>query len=201
MKKSIYLLFTAAVIIISSVSCDKVDQPNVIQTTLDTTLYPGNFLDYVPPTFSQNTNTFKNALIEDYTGHQCTFCPAANDIAAQLETDNPGRVFVATIHAGADNDGITGFQETNASGSFTRDFTTVVGTEMAGSFYAQNVGFNANPKGCVNRLEEGGLFFLNSPDWGGKVDEVLAQAPDINLQAESNYFPSTNGLFLHVETI
>ena len=200
MKKLVFALVIGVVVIASMVSCDRVTAPYIIQTELDTTLYPGNFIDYSEPTFDQNTNTLKNVLIEDWTGHQCTFCPAAADVAAQLETDNPGRVFVATIHAGADNDGISAFQETNSSGAFTTDFTTVEGTEMAASFFSQSVGFNANPKGCINRLDEGGLFFLNSPDWSDKVDEGMASALDVNLQAKSNYFPSTNGVYLHVET-
>jgi hypothetical protein len=55
---------------------------------LDTTLYPGNWADYVAnewPTFTANTNIDRNILIEDYTGHKCIFCPAAADLAHQLE--------------------------------------------------------------------------------------------------------------------
>ncbi len=201
MKRFLYSFFGLIVVASCIISCDKISQPVIIQTTLDTTLYPGNFyLEYDFPTFTQNTNTLKNALIEDYTGHQCTFCPAANNNAKSLEDANPGRVFVASIHAGADNDGISSFQEVNASGMYTRDFTTSEGTEMAAAFFQMSVGFNANPQGCINRYSNAGLFFLNSPAWGDMVDSVLNSPLDINLQSESNYFPSTNAVFLHVET-
>ncbi|MCG8575664.1 MAG: Omp28-related outer membrane protein [Flavobacteriales bacterium] len=200
MKKSLAVLSGLILAIGLNVSCDKVTQPHIIQTSLDTTLYPGNFIEYEFPTFTQNTNTERNVLLEDYTGHKCSFCPAAAEMAEGLEDANPGRVFVATIHAGAANNGVSDFQKTNESGMYTRDFTTTEGKEMASDFFQMGVGFNANPKGTVNRLEEAGLFFLNSPDWEGKVNEVLASELNINLQAQSSYFDETKGIFLHVET-
>ena len=63
-------------------SCDRITNPYPPQVVLelDTTLYPGNWDDYVAnewPTFTANTNIDRNILIEDYTGHKCIFCPAA----------------------------------------------------------------------------------------------------------------------------
>lgn len=200
MKKVLYALTFGLLSITSFVSCDRVTRPVIIQTELDTTLYPGDFVNYVAPTFEQNTNTEKNVLLEDWTGHQCTFCPGAAAEAKILEEANPDRVFVATIHAGPAANGISSFQVWNESGKYSTNFTTVEGTTMAAAFFSQPVGFSSNPKGCVNRLEDGGLFFLNYPDWGDKVTEGLASPLDINLQAKSNYFPSTNGVFLHTET-
>ena len=67
-------------------SCDHVKNPYPpeVNLELDTTLYPGLWSDYENnewPTFSQNTNTNRNVLIEDFTGHKCVFCPAAADLA------------------------------------------------------------------------------------------------------------------------
>ena len=201
MKTKLYLLIAVFGLILGGTSCDRVKYPYVIITDLDTSLYPGNFIDYDYPTFDANTNTLRNVMIEDYTGHKCPFCPPAAAVAEGIEASNPGRVFVATIHAGASSSGVSDFQKTNATGEFTHDFTTPEGREMAGTFYDLNVGFDSNPKGTINRVQDGGgLFFVSASTWGSKTDEVLATPLDINIQAKSNYFPETNGVFLHTET-
>jgi hypothetical protein len=200
MMKSKFLLLALVGTFFVLQSCDRVTLPYIIKTDLDTNLYPGNFIDYEAPTFPTNTYAFRNVMIEDYTGHKCSFCPAAAVEAANLEAANPGRVFVATIHAGASPDGISDFQKTNASGSYTTDFTTTEGTEMAGAFYGMSVGLASNPIGTVNRINEGSAFFLSASVWGDSVATALTYSPDIRLQAISNYFPETNGAFIHVET-
>jgi len=75
------LLAATAIAAFVNSSCDKVSQPTIILTTLDTTIYPGNFVEYEVPTFEPNTNTDRNILIEDYTGHRCGACPGAAIIA------------------------------------------------------------------------------------------------------------------------
>ena len=125
MKKS-YLIFTLllALGLLSLPACDRVSNPYppVVNLELDTTLYPGNWANYVAnewPTFTTNTNTDRNVLIEDFTGHKCIFCPAAADLAHQLHEANPNRVFVASIHSGVD--GIGDFQSVDPE--YTLDFT------------------------------------------------------------------------------
>ena len=99
--KNIFIF--SSIIAFAIFSCDKVDNAYPAQTYtggLDPTLYPGNITDYVVPTFSPNTNTNRNVLIEDFTGHTCIFCPDAAAEAHNLETANPGRVFTSTLHTG-----------------------------------------------------------------------------------------------------
>jgi len=181
------------------ISCNKVTFPNVITTELDTTLFPGNFAEYVFPTFDENTNTERNVVIADYTGHQCPFCPPAAAQAELIEAANPGRVFVAAIHASPENDGTGDFQK--VTDEFPRDFTNPQGLEMAIEFFNLGVGFTSNPKGTVNRVPRDDVFFfLSNGEWAAKTDKVLETELDVNIQAKSNYFPETNGVFLHVET-
>ena len=186
-------------VIFGATSCDKVTYPNVIITDLDTNLFPGNFIDYEYPTFDANTNTLRNVVIADYTGHQCPFCPPAAAQAESIVDANPGRVFVATIHASPENDGAGDFQK--VSDDYPRDFTNPQGLEMAIEFYNLGIGFTSNPKGTINRVpRDDGFYFLSNGDWAAKTDEVLATTLDVNIQAKSNYYPATLGVFLHVET-
>lgn len=180
-------------------ACDKVEFPNVIITDLDTNLFPGNFIDYEYPTFDENTNMDRNAVIADYTGHQCPFCPPAAAQAELIADEHPGRVFVATIHASAEPGGVGGFQAVTED--YPRDFTNSQGTEMGSEFFGLGIGFNSNPRGNVNRVpRDDGFYFLPAGEWADKTDEVLASTLNVNIQAKSNYYEETSGVFLHIET-
>lgn len=180
-------------------SCDKVEYPRISIEGIDTTLYPGNFADYIAPSFSSNPNTLRNILVEDFTGHQCAACPAAAEVAKTLEEDNPGRVFVASIHAGPSNSGTTDFQKTNAE--YPTDYTTEEGKQIASTFFQLGIGFVSNPRGSVSRIkQESGEFMFGQNKWVEYTEAGLITPLQVNLQAKSSYFPETNGVYLHVET-
>lgn len=191
----------------SIVSCDKIDHVyktntggSAIGTSgLDTNLYPGNWSNYVStewPTFTPNTNTNLNVLVEDYTGHKCPNCPAGATIAEQLEATHPGRVFVASIHAGPSATGITAFQETDAE--FPQDFTNPDGLAYA-IFFANGYGFVGNPRGTVNR-KYGSTMFMNPNDWTSNTINTLdSNVLRVNIQSKVNYYSETRGMFLHIE--
>jgi hypothetical protein len=162
---------------------------------LDQTLFPGDWSTYPWPTFTANTNTNRNVLLEDYTGHKCVFCPAAATIAEQIEIDNPGRVFVASIHASPGGAGP--FQITDIE--FPYDFTNAQGIAY-GVTFANGFGFDANPKGTISRKYFSGTLFQGANNWISATTQTLTDnVVDANLQAVVNYFPATRGLFLHTE--
>ena len=103
--------------------------PPEVNLELDTTLYPGLWSDYENndwPIFSENTNTNRNVLIEDYTGHHCNNCPNAATIAHDIEVANPTRVFVASIHAAPSATGTSSFQDFDPLEATGRAETTVL---------------------------------------------------------------------------
>lgn len=206
MKKSVlYFLFASAALVIGS--CDKVEDPIKPAILVDTTLYPGNWEDYPYPVFTANTNTDRNVMLEDYTGHRCPNCPAAAAIGEGIEAANASRVYIASIHAGPG--GLSGFQQLASDcGTITNptdEFCTIFyNTESLayGAAFQTGYGFFGNPQGTINRIAFGGSsMFQFSTDWQARVDEVLA-ANDlkVNIQAQANYYPETNGMYLHVET-
>ncbi len=103
MKKYLkYLLFLLLF------SCDKIENPLPEEYgKLDWSLYPGDPSNYpydlvnLSSNWGINNNT-KGILLEDYTGHKCTNCPAAAQIAKDLEDDSSKNVIVATIHSSLD---------------------------------------------------------------------------------------------------
>lgn len=189
-------------------SCDKVENPIKPAILLDTTLYPGNWADYVFPTFSANTNTDRNIMLEDYTGHRCPNCPEAGWIAYDIEMANPGRVFVSSVHAAPS--GLSSFQTTasdcgqpsNPTNQFCTEFYCDESVEYGQTFGGGGFGFIGNPQGNINRINfTGSDMFQFASDWEAKTNEVLtANELDVNIQAESNYYTETNGFYLHTET-
>ncbi|MFM8964514.1 MAG: Omp28-related outer membrane protein [Sphingomonadales bacterium] len=202
MKKVTFILAFAALFGLTFLpSCDRVTNPYppTIVLDLDTTLYPGNWADYLAnewPVFTSNTNTDRNILIEDFTGHKCIFCPAAADLAHQLQLANPGRVHVASIHAGVD--GIGDFQSVDAE--YTLNFTNPDGLYIGTWFGVNDGGFVGNPRGPVSRVTNGGVIFQSPGQWSSMTSTLLTENNlRVNMQSALNYYPSTKGAFLHVE--
>ena len=200
MKKILFFSFAAGIFGFSS--CDKVDNPYpVVQSLeLDTTLYPGLWSEYLSnewPEFTANTNTDRNVLIEDFTGHKCVYCPAAADLAHALHEANPSRVFVASIHSGPN--GIGDFQSVSAP-TYPVDFTNAQGLEIGTYFGLNDGGFPGNPRGPVNRLTQGGVIFQSPNSWTSMTNALLtANDLKVNIQSALNYYDATKGAFLHVE--
>jgi len=189
MKKFV-LGLVALYFLISLPSCDHVDNPypNLPTIELDTTLYPGNWSDYVAnewPQFTANLNMNRNVLIEDFTGHQCVYCPAAADLAHALHGANPSRVYVSSIHAGPT--GIGDFQLVSPP-EYPVDFTNPQGIEIGTYFGTNDGGFSGNPRGTINRFNNG--FIFQSPNsWTSMVNTQLTENNlRVNIQSDLNYF-------------
>ncbi len=197
MKKA--LLFSA-LFSLALIACDKVKNayPPVF-TTLDTSLFPDDWSNYVFPVFTENTNTNRNVLIEDFTGHKCTFCPAAAVVAHDLEENNLGRVFVSTIHSGPAGDK-SGFQATS-SPNFEFDFTTPIGLAIGGYFGSiPGSNFFGNPSGNISRVKYNGNYSNGAGSWTNATNALLsANVLKVNLQSVVNYYDQTKGAFIHIE--
>ena len=192
MKKLFPLLFLFA---IAFQSCDYIENPIPESSSINWDLYPFDTIanPYPWPVWTTNTNTIKRILLEDYTGHTCTNCPAAAVIAKQLEDDNVGKVIVASVHASPSGT----FQAVQLP-EFVADFQTT-----AGNIYVNEMeNFLGNPMGTVNRTSNGfagSVWFFDS-DCSRAVTNELTGSLIANIQLEYNYYPQTNGLFIHTES-
>ncbi|MEO9531039.1 MAG: Omp28-related outer membrane protein [Crocinitomicaceae bacterium] len=204
--KTTYLWPFGIIAIMFLGSCDKVADPIIPEIELDTTIYPGNWIDYQFPTFPVNSNTQRNVLLEDYTGHRCPNCPDANWIAKGIEDQNSDNVIVVSVHAAPG--GLSSFQETasdcgqpsNPNDKYCTEFYCDESIEY-GQFFANGYGFFGNPMGTINRIDFTDTeMFMLSNGWAAKTNQVLTENDlKINIQAISNYYPSTNGVYLHSE--
>ncbi|AEA43814.1 Omp28-related outer membrane protein [Fluviicola taffensis] len=204
--KKILILTTVLALVIAS--CDKVKNAypagsGAVSSTLDWSLYPdGDSAYYMNqglwPTFAANTNTQRNVLIEDFTGHQCVNCPASTANMEQLIATNPDHIFGLAIHSGPT--GLTGFQVTSTE--YPTVFYCDAGFEIGKHFGQDAPGsaFIGNPAFCVNRTQANNQFVSNAgAAIANKTNACLATPVKVNIQAVANYFAATRGLFLHAE--
>ena len=92
MKKT-SLLFLSTVLAIATVSCDKLNEPFIIEPIVATS-------DTIPMTADDTINFDGKVvvLLEDYTGVKCNNCPEAAVIANELQEQNEGHLIVLGVH-------------------------------------------------------------------------------------------------------
>lgn len=182
MKYAKYLIFLILPMLLVF-ACDKIKAPYMKQDTgtVDTVACP-------VPTFPANANQIKKCLIEDYTGHSCPNCPKAADIASTLKETHGDSIVVMAIHSGY-------FAEPQ-TGNYSLDLRCADG-ETLHDYY----GIAANPAGMFNRKEIGGQkVFTAVASWHQQVSEVLAMAPELDIQVIAYYTESNRKLCTHVQT-
>jgi len=182
MRNTIKNFLLAAFIILAAISCDKVEPPFMNDLNIaDTTVCP-------VPEFGTFTPVRK-ILLEEFTGHKCPNCPQGAAIAADLAVQYSGRLVIAAIHAGY-------FATADAAGSFTANYTTTEGEDIADNF-----GVILNPVGMVNRKAYNGSVVLNPGDWGNVIQDLESAAPDIYIQIKPvAAADNSNSICIHVKT-
>lgn len=199
MKKILIALVAGAFVF---ASCDKVENPYPVQEDQgDYSLFPGGdsttYWATDGPIFGDNSNTLRNVVIEDFTGHKCNNCPNAADTAENIHDDYPSRVFVATIHAAPN--GLGGFQQVDEP-DYPTDWTNQDGIDIG--FHFGNLPgsqFIGNPSGTISRIVSNGQHTQGANSWRNNTVAALQEPLKVNIQAASNYYASTKGMFLHTE--
>jgi len=202
-NRSFLVVFT----LLFGMGCDKVDQiykPKSYDTELNVTLYPGDWQAYIdnewPKFDSIALSVQRNVLIEDFTGHNCQFCPIAATVAHELHVAHPDRVFVSSIHAS--DIGLSGFQAVKKTppNEYPVDFTNTNGLAL-GKFFGNmaSSGFSGNPAvGCSRiQLEGGGEIYYPSGNLSSETAKALSDEPKVSIRSHLNYYTSTKGAFLH----
>ncbi len=127
----------------------------------------------------------KNAVLEEYTGIHCGYCPDGHAIAAALLANNPGRVVVIAIHQGS----------FAVPGSGEPDYRTPWGDALAGQ-----AGVTAYPNGTVNRhLFMGGKTAMGRGDWTPSANQIMEETSPVNVGILSEYEEATRELTITVE--
>jgi hypothetical protein len=169
MKTTTYIL-TFLIMLFTFAACDVIEEP------------------YLEPVGSQPPpqpgEKVKKVLLEEYTGHKCPNCPGATEEAHTLQSIYGEQLILLAIHAG-------GLAEPDASGLYTADFRTETGNTL---FSVYNPGFV--PSGTVNRTTAKAEF---SSSWQGRIEDILDQPQEANIDLECTFNQQNSTLDVHVE--
>jgi hypothetical protein len=118
----------------------------------------------------------RNALLEEFTGIYCQFCPDGHKRANDLAAANPGDVFLINIHTG-------GFA---VPGAGDPDFRTQFGDAIA----AQS-GLTGYPAGTINRhlfpgMQQGTGTAMSRGDWATAAGQIIGQSSYVNVALEAD---------------
>ncbi len=128
----------------------------------------------------------RTALLEDFTGIHCGYCPEGHVIMASLEAALTDRIVGVGVHAG-------GYA---VPGTGEPDFRTPEGTAIDAHFT-----ISGYPAGVINRHLFGGLDDLGRGAWEGAVNDILAMPSPVNVGVESTYDGGTQELTVHVHAL
>ena len=167
-------------------SCDVIEEPVRIEKNpyLENTYGPA-------PSFSVPTESTKNVLVEEYTGHLCGFCPEATALVLALDETLGNRMVTVSIHAGT--------LAEPSPGLFSSDYRT-----EAGDLYWAQLGGGLNPSARIDRV--GGLtnfYYLDpgNPDsWQSIINSQLNVSTPVALQGIADYIPNDNKINIHINS-
>ena len=121
----------------------------------------------------------RNAIIEEFTGRNCGYCPDGHVIANSIVHANPGRVWAVNVHAG-------GYAPTSYP-----NFNTSVSTTICNGF--QVTGF---PAGVVNRST---AQAQGRGSWQSLTTQQLSQVAECNVAGQAIINPVTRTAKITVE--
>ncbi len=120
---------------------------------------------------SQNTSN-RNALLEEFTGVNCQFCPDGHRIADELVAANPGRVVAVNIHSGS-------------YASDPTDFRIQDGESLDNTF-----SISGYPTGVVSRAQ--GNATSSRGAWASQISPILSETSYVNLGMQADWDITTN---------
>lgn len=116
----------------------------------------------------------KVAVLEEFTGINCQYCPDGHKIANQIKAANaPGKVILINIHTG-------GFANPSAG---QPDYRTAEGAAIVAM---PGMGLTGYPQGSVNRaILTGTVMAQNRGSWSSSVGSVLTQTSFVNVACQA----------------
>ena len=136
----------------------------------------------------------RKAILEEFTGINCVFCPDGHQIANAIKANNPDNFFVINIHQG-------GFASPSAG---QPDFRTSFGNAIVNqSFSGTGFGY---PSGTVNRtnfpgreMTNPGTTAMSRADWTVPSNQIIAMPSYLNVGVEAEIDVETRILTVTAE--
>lgn len=174
MKKTLLILGVIGMIFMASCS--------------DDTTTPGTNEEQGRTFLASTSQEKKAAVLEDFTGVRCGFCPQGHQIANTLLDTYGDKMIVLGVNAGS-------YAAPRAGWA---DFTTAFGQELINQ--SAVAGY---PAGTVNRVQfprnqKGGLA-MSRGDWTNAAETIMAQDAPVNVGVEASFDEATRELTVYVD--
>ncbi len=170
MKRSAIFLFTACFAFMLS-SCNKLEAPYYS----------------VKGGGGDTTHKVRKILLEDYTGHLCTNCPAASITAQTLQDSYHPQVIVMAVHAG--------YFALPGAAPYNVNFSTPAGERWYSDF-----SIPANPMGMIDRKMYGTSRALTPDLWADSIEPLVELDPVAWITITNSYNASTRQLISKLDT-
>ncbi len=188
MKK---LLLPIFVVTLTFISCDKIDDP-----------IPDDFvgtdgLSFEDSAYVESNPTMRKILIEEFTGHLCTFCPDGAREIERLDSVHGAQLIPMSIHAGGFADVPAGGNGFDANGDMIMDYTTNF-KSTDGDTYFNTFGVSSNPAATVSRLNNANITGLSQ--WEIDLLSIKNDVPKVSIGLSTLYDDSTRTVKAVVST-
>jgi len=134
------------------------------------------------------SQTPRRVFVEEYTGVQCTNCPAGAELIKQAELDHPGLVVAVGLHSGSLSSPIRNVSKDT--------FQTVFAQNLLNSYFDEDAN---KPSAAIDRIKENGAYFYAATKWLSVINERLATPSPLNLSVTSSFNASTEEFTIAVE--
>ena len=177
--KKLFLLTILSSMLIFSCKDTKTEDPGTGGT-------PEEFL---APTTQQN----RVAILEDFTGVRCGYCPDGHARAKAVEDANPGKIFIMAVH--------TGQYATPAAGwaNFTTPFGLAIEAQSSLTGY---------PAGTMNRIKaadlgrtamKAGGTAMGRGEWAAAATKVMTMPSPVNIGSKASFNSANRELTVKVD--
>ncbi|MGB0881464.1 MAG: Omp28 family outer membrane lipoprotein [Vicingaceae bacterium] len=186
MKKIFYFLILSVAVIFG---CDKIDTPLPF-VEVDT-----SGIKWDDSLYTESAPGMRKIIIEEYTGHLCTNCPAGAKEVHRLDSIYEEQLIPVSVHATsfAMPTGNDVSSPPDGIPDYTEDYRTEAGDE-----YATTFGVAGIPKAAVSRLNNSTMVGISQ--WQIDIDGIKNDVPKVSIGLSTLYDDSTRTLKTYVSS-
>jgi hypothetical protein len=196
MKKinlNLYMIVLTLILLIFN-NCSKVGDIDIYDPINDPTKNPN-----LGPFLADSNEQNRTALLEEFTGVQCQYCPEGHEIAKTLLAAHPGKFIAISIHCGPYAGPAAGWPNFTAESDWVKEYvSTLVGQ-------AKLTGY---PAGTISRIPANALhvdpqipngYALDRDKWEEAANFVMSQSAPVNIGIKTSYNASTRYLCIKTD--
>lgn len=134
----------------------------------------------------------KSAVLEEFTGVRCGYCPQGHTIGQELLTNNPGKVVVVNVHTGSYAEPQSGWP------NFTTSFGTALMNQSAVSGFPAGTVSRHQFTGSQYNVQSNGLAMGRS-GWTAAAATIMQEDAPVNIGAKATFDATTRLLTVKVD--